>query len=66
MQRISAFWSTRRQSSASIATQKTLDLPARRHVKEDYWPLTLDRETEKAARILHSFCSKFFPPRQGC
>lgn len=61
MQRISAFWSTRRQSSASISTQKTADPPARRHVKEDYWPTTLDRETEKAARILHSFCSKSLP-----
>lgn len=56
MQRISAFWSTRAQRG-STSTISAQDIPNRRHVREDYWPTTLDKETEKAARILHSFCS---------
>ncbi|CAN8102999.1 unnamed protein product [Discula destructiva] len=65
MQRISAFWSysrdskARRGSASTTATtaSKTTDSPARR-AREDYWPTTLDRESEKAARILHSFCTE--------
>lgn len=58
MHRISAFWTTRGQrSSGSAVSAHGVDPAASRHVKEDYWPTTLDRETEKAARILHSFCS---------
>ena len=26
---------------------------------EAFWPTTLDKESDKAARILRSFCSKF-------
>ena len=28
---------------------------------EAFWPTTLDKESDKAARILRSFCSKFSP-----
>jgi hypothetical protein len=27
---------------------------------EAFWPTTLDKESDKAARILRSFCSKYF------
>lgn len=30
---------------------------------EAFWPTTLDKESDKAARILKSFCSKCFPLR---
>ncbi|KAF3767392.1 hypothetical protein M406DRAFT_274895, partial [Cryphonectria parasitica EP155] len=63
MQRISAFWSSRdkprRGSGPTIPVPaKGADPVARQHVREDYWPASLDRETEKAARILHSFCTE--------
>jgi len=32
---------------------------------EAFWPTTLDYESDKAARILESFCSKFSPPAPG-
>jgi hypothetical protein len=30
--------------------------PSVRYRREDYWPTTLDKECDKAARILKSFC----------
>ena len=29
---------------------------------EAFWPTTLDKESDKAARILKTFCSMFCPP----
>jgi hypothetical protein len=29
---------------------------------EAFWPTTLDKESDKAARILRSFCSEYFLP----
>lgn len=33
---------------------------------EAFWPTTLDKESDKAARILRSFCSKLQPCFQFC
>jgi hypothetical protein len=33
---------------------------------EAFWPTTLDKESDKAARILKSFCSKHRPAYNGC
>ncbi|KAJ4389692.1 hypothetical protein N0V93_007164 [Gnomoniopsis smithogilvyi] len=68
MQRISSFWTSSRDNkprrgSASTTASKAADPPARR-VREDYWPTTLDRETEKASRILHSFCTEGYIAHQ--
>jgi hypothetical protein len=30
---------------------------------EAFWPTSLDKECDKAARILQSFCSMFSPPQ---
>lgn len=59
MHRISALWSPRAQKRRSATVAQIVDPANRRHVREDYWPTTLDKETEKAARILQSFCSMF-------
>ncbi|RKF62738.1 putative duf500 domain-containing protein [Erysiphe neolycopersici] len=32
---------------------------------ETFWPSTLDKESEKAARILHSFCSRSSPSKNN-
>lgn len=61
MHRISALWSPRAQKRSSAISAQSVDPATRRHVKEDYWPANLEKETEKAARILHSFCSTFSP-----
>ncbi|POS77208.1 DUF500 domain-containing protein [Diaporthe helianthi] len=68
MQRISAFWSYRDRSKPSIGLPNTVPAPGpahdttnaltRRYGPEDYWPSTLDRESEKAARILQAFCTE--------
>lgn len=68
MQRISAFWSSRDRSKPNsgltnpvptpAAVLDTTNTSARRHGPEDYWPSTLDRESEKAARILQAFCTE--------
>ncbi|KUI55151.1 SH3 domain-containing YSC84-like protein 1 [Cytospora mali] len=72
MQRFSAFWSTRdrpKSLSASnagtnaglinAASNNTTNINAltRRYGPEDYWPSNLDRESEKAARILQALCT---------
>lgn len=67
MQRISAFWSSRDRPKPNAGLTNPVPTPAavpdtanaltRRHGPEDYWPSTLDRESEKAARILQAFCS---------
>lgn len=44
--------SGKRSSSAASAPVPTS------YGREAYWPTTLDKECEKAARILKSFCSK--------
>lgn len=59
MHRISALWSPRAQRRGSAISAQSVDPATRHHVKEDYWPASLAKETEKAARILHSFCSTF-------
>ncbi|KAK0714832.1 hypothetical protein B0H67DRAFT_488535 [Lasiosphaeris hirsuta] len=43
----------------SISTAPTPAPPAR-YVRETYWPTTLDKECDKAARILKSFCTDGF------
>ncbi|KAG6366211.1 hypothetical protein INS49_000387 [Diaporthe citri] len=68
MQRISAFWSSRDRPKPNagltnpvpppIAVPDTANALTRRHGPEDYWPSTLDRESEKAARILQAFCTE--------
>jgi hypothetical protein len=62
MQRISAFWSSRDRPKPNpvptpVAVPDTTNTLTRRYGPEDYWPSTLDRESEKAARILQAFCS---------
>lgn len=67
MQRISAFWSSRDRPKPNVGLSNPIPAPApvhdttnaltRRYGPEDYWPSTLDRESEKAARILQAFCS---------
>lgn len=37
-------------------------LSAPRLGRDAFWPATLDKECDKAARILKSFCSRFPPP----
>jgi len=44
-------------SRISISTGSSPYAPPARYGKETYWPTTLDRECDKAARILKSFCS---------
>ncbi|KAH8758419.1 hypothetical protein F5883DRAFT_151689 [Diaporthe sp. PMI_573] len=63
MQRISAFWSSRDRPKPNpvptpVAVPDTTNTLTRRYGPEDYWPSTLDRESEKAARILQAFCSE--------
>ncbi|KAK3353639.1 hypothetical protein B0T25DRAFT_218572 [Lasiosphaeria hispida] len=38
----------------------TVPAPPARYVRETYWPTTLDKECDKAARILKSFCTDGF------
>lgn len=77
MQRFSAFWSSRdRSKSITSSTSRTSAGPitaalhnsanasSRRHGPEDYWPSNLDRESEKAARILQSLCSDSYIAHQ--
>ncbi|KAK2614330.1 hypothetical protein N8I77_001168 [Diaporthe amygdali] len=66
MQRISAFWSSRDRpksnagvtNAAPASPLDTASTLTRRYGPEDYWPSTLDRESEKAARILQAFCTE--------
>lgn len=68
MQRISAFWSSRDRPKPNVGLSNPIPAPApvhdttnaltRRYGPEDYWPSTLDRESEKAARILQAFCTE--------
>lgn len=45
--------------SPSIANAAATPSPSGQMGREAYWPTVLDRECEKAARILKSFCSMF-------
>lgn len=45
--------------SPSIANAAATPSPSGQMGREAYWPTALDRECEKAARILKSFCSMF-------
>ena len=45
------------KSPSSAATNTTAVSPGAKVGRELYWPTALDRECEKAARILKSFCS---------
>lgn len=47
--------------ASSKAPQPTTTTPDR-YGREHYWPTNLDRECEKAARILQSFCSTSVMP----
>lgn len=33
---------------------------------EAFWPMSIDKESDKAARILRSFCSEFGGSSAGC
>lgn len=43
---------------AKVAANHAVPTAEGRYHRENYWPLTLDKEADKAARILKSFCSK--------
>lgn len=51
-------WADKLAGTRRLSTTNTVGPKVGREV---YWPTTLDRECEKAARILKSFCSR--PPR---
>jgi hypothetical protein len=48
-------------SRMSVATNGTTSAAPARFGRETYWPTTLDKECDKAARILKSFCCEFSP-----
>ncbi|KUI68812.1 SH3 domain-containing YSC84-like protein 1 [Cytospora mali] len=79
MQRFSAFWSSRdRPKSLSASNAGTnaglinaashnatnINALTRRYGPEDYWPSNLDRESEKAARILQALCTDGYVTHQ--
>ncbi|KAK0645525.1 hypothetical protein B0T16DRAFT_457543 [Cercophora newfieldiana] len=59
--------------NTSAAPNNSTFAPLARYGRETYWPTTLDRECDKAARILKSFCtdgflaaeSQSWPPSQS-
>jgi hypothetical protein len=60
-------WTKRLRSTSSaterlrIAASNNVTPGSSRSGREQYWPASLDRECDKAARILQSFCSKLLP-----
>lgn len=67
MQRISALWSSRERTKSLTGAHVggnagTINTLPHRQRPEDYWPSNLDRESEKAARILQAFCSTSLCP----
>lgn len=51
---------TTKTTTATTASTTTTPAPATRtrYRRETYWPTTLDKECDKAARIIKSFCCK--------
>ncbi|KAK7748819.1 hypothetical protein SLS53_000843 [Cytospora paraplurivora] len=68
MQRISALWSSRERTKSLTGAHVgvnagTINTLPHRQRPEDYWPSNLDRESEKAARILQAFCTDSYNAR---
>ncbi|ROW13259.1 hypothetical protein VPNG_04805 [Cytospora leucostoma] len=70
MQRISALWSSRERTKSLTGPHVgvnagTINALPNRQRPEDYWPSNLDRESEKAARILQAFCTDSYNARHN-
>lgn len=57
--RISGSTATHSTTPPTAAAAATTQAVVSKYGKETYWPSSLERECEKAALILKSFCSKF-------